>query len=121
MLQIYFQLGEPRRCLATIEQRDLVSAEVIGELFQLLSNNAHIGLEKDSFANKFYAVILAGQCLFSLQQYDDCVSLLNPLLSDSHIKYANGPGSTLLNAARTVGLLQVNPLACALATIDTEG
>lgn len=79
--------GEHRRCLAILEQKGLLSASIIRSLSDSLrpttvSNlhdlNESITVKCDNF--NLIAIQLAAQCLFSLEQYEDCISLLDPLL-----------------------------------------
>ena len=92
---IYFQCfylqNQPRRCLAALEQRGLLSAHNTQLLSETLLSLASITLIRDSdgagiisgsnFTDLVSAFQLAARCLFSLEEYEDCVTLLGPLVS----------------------------------------
>ena len=76
---------EPRRCLAALEHKELLSAHVIADLSDVLSPNKTLGgpstlAPPASFYDYMQGVLLAAQCLMSLEQYEDCINLLDPLL-----------------------------------------
>ena len=75
----YLHGGEPRRCLAALEQRGLLSAtdlQNVSEALHPLSKNKSIMIDKTVLS----AINLASQCLLTLEQYDDCIALLDPLI-----------------------------------------
>ena len=80
--------GEPRRCLAALEHKGMLGAQVITDLSELLapkslSDGAEAEAEAEVpvfFFDYLGAVHLAAQCLLELEQYEDCVHLLDPLL-----------------------------------------
>jgi anaphase-promoting complex subunit 6 len=73
--------GEPRRCLAVLEHKGLLSAKAITNLSDVLSPKAHSTIIPIIFYDFLDAIHLAAQCLFSLEQHDDCVHLLDPIMS----------------------------------------
>ena len=81
----FFLSGEPRRCLAVLEQKQLLSANLISYLADIV--NPQNG-KNENYDVKFLqnvslhleAIQLAAQCLFSIEQYDDCSILLEPLI-----------------------------------------
>ena len=92
----YLLSGEHRRCLAILEQKGLLSASIIRGLSDSIRpttvNNLHDLSENISAKCDHINLIgiqLAAQCLFSLEQYEDCISLLDPLLiTDDEANYA---------------------------------
>ena len=52
----------------------------MAELGQLLSGSTINATSRDNFLNQICAVELAAQCLYRLEEYEDCVSLLQPLV-----------------------------------------
>lgn len=75
----YLLGGEPRRCLAALEQRGLLSAtdlQNVSEALHPLSKNKSITIDKHVLS----AINLASKCLLTLEQYDDCIALLDPLI-----------------------------------------
>ncbi len=79
----FYQCGEYRRCLAALEQESLLTIEAIrhthdcisldltttAELRKTFDYDAHVG-----------ALLLAAQCLCAVEQYDDCILLLEPFI-----------------------------------------
>ena len=103
----FYLQHQPRRCLAALEQRGLLSAQNTQLLSEALvngigsssgiydSHNASIRapgisssssssssppLDMSNLLDLIAAFQLASQCLFSLEQYDDCVALLEPFV-----------------------------------------
>ena len=103
----FYLQHQPRRCLAALEQRGLLSAQNTQLLSEALVNgigssggnydihNASIHapgisssssssssppLDMSNLLDLIAAFQLASQCLFSLEQYDDCVALLEPFV-----------------------------------------
>lgn len=83
----YLLSGEHRRCLAILEQKGLLSASIIRGVSDSIRPTAVINLQdlNESSTVKcehinLVGIQLAAQCLFSLEQYEDCISLLDPLL-----------------------------------------
>ena len=74
--------GEPRRCLATLEHKGLLAAQAMTSLSSALSPRViqRVATVPTTLYCHLDAVHLAAQCLLSLEQYDDCVHLLDPLL-----------------------------------------
>ena len=91
MLQCFYLQNQPRRCLAALEQRGLLSAHntqlLSGALltvadFPVYSHESDTGpLSGSNFTDLVAAFQLAARCLFSLEEYEDCVTLLGPLVS----------------------------------------
>jgi tetratricopeptide (TPR) repeat protein len=87
--QCYYLQNQPRRCLAALEQRGLLSAHNTQLLStSLLTSNSDsllstetTPLSRSDFIDLVSAFQLAARCLFSLQEYEDCVTLLGPLVS----------------------------------------
>ena len=80
----YFSTGEPRRSLAVLEHKGLLSAQLIHELSQVLSPRS-LQSESQTPQGELLQSILSGlhlaaQCLFSLEQYSDCIHLLEPII-----------------------------------------
>ena len=87
--QTYFSSGEHRRCLAVLEHKGLLSAYYINELSAVLlpdlsgpsiSSSGSKGTPLAVLQDILSALHLATQCLFALEQYSDCVHLLEPVL-----------------------------------------
>ena len=101
----FYLQHQPRRCLAALEQRGLLSAQNTQLLSEALVNgigsssndipNASVhapGISSSSSSSSsppldmanlldlIAAFQLASQCLFTLEQYDDCVALLEPFV-----------------------------------------
>ena len=81
--------NQPRRCLAALEQRGLLSAHntqllsatLLTSDLDSLQNSENSTLSRGDFIDLVSAFQLAARCLFSLQEYEDCVTLLGPLVS----------------------------------------
>ncbi len=90
LARCYLASNEPRRCLAALERRELLSAQIIGDLSDTLSPTHALGDGDDMghvsspppalFFLHMQGVMLAAQCLVTLEQYEDCTLLLDPLL-----------------------------------------
>lgn len=100
----YFNNGEPRRCLAVLEHKGLLSAQCINDLSLALSPRAPSSSNKTvtilhDLQNILSAIHLAAQCLFNLEQHGDCIHLLEPIIffdrNDKTIE------STAVDRART--------------------
>jgi len=79
----YFSIGEPRRCLAVLEHKGMLSAQYIHELSLVLSpraSHSESGLPSEDLHNILSSIHLAAQCLFNLEQYNDCIHLLESLI-----------------------------------------
>ena len=80
----YFMSGEPRRCLAVLEHKGLLSAQFIHDLSLVLSPRSPLAESQlaasEDMQNVLSGIHLAAQCLFNLEQYNDCIYLLDPLL-----------------------------------------
>ena len=91
MLQCFYLLNQPRRCLAALEQRGFLSAHNTQLLSDALLTVADIpvyGNESDAgplsgskYTDLVAAFQLAARCLFPLDEYEDFVTLLGPLIS----------------------------------------
>jgi hypothetical protein len=86
----YFQSGEYRRCVAVLEQSGLLSAQTLSEVGEYLhpSNDddnklATANIESFSLFEKINAIQLGARCLMVLEEYDDCINLLDSLLLTS--------------------------------------
>ena len=79
----YQLAGEPRRCLASLEHNGMLAAQVITDISTVLSPSES-PVAPDSIHPTFFdylnGIHLAAQCLFSLEQYDDCINLLEPIV-----------------------------------------
>ena len=93
-LQCFYLQNQPRRCLAALEQRGLLSAhntQLLSEMLLTtssapvlngLSDNDESSICSGSnFIDLVSAFQLAARCLFSLEEYEDCVTLLGPLIA----------------------------------------
>jgi len=85
----HYHNEQPRRCLAILEQKGLLSAHIVKSLGHLLQNDGQHSTVSDISAglsspqqqqHHLDALYLAAQCLFKLDQFEDCASLLQPLL-----------------------------------------
>ena len=91
----FYLNGETRRCLAFLENKGLLSAGLIRTLSLAIRpsephpspmNGYNIGRDVGhddvvgSLEEKLAAVQLASQCLFSLEQYEDCLLLIDPII-----------------------------------------
>ena len=78
--------GEHRRCLATLEHRGLLAADNILQITRCLSISVtnEIASLSDMQDTKdiLSAVQLAANCLLSLKEYQDCLTLLSPITSE---------------------------------------
>lgn len=86
---------EKRRCLGMLEQLGYLNAASIQQLRDGPSNTNTFTRSDDIIS----AVLLAAQCLFDVEQYEDCVTLLDPLLGNDkqqhHSNKLNTIGSSL--------------------------
>lgn len=78
--------GEHRRCLATLEHRGLLAADNILQITRCLNigggnDRAGLGSMQD-IKDILSAVQLAANCLLSLKEYQDCLTLLSPITSE---------------------------------------
>lgn len=93
-MQCFYLQNQPRRCLAALEQRGLLSAhntQLLSEMLLTASlspvSMGFLGKDESSicsgsnFADLVSAFQLAARCLFSLEEYEDCVTLLGPLVA----------------------------------------
>ena len=78
----YLSGGEPRRCLAALEQRGLLSANDLQNVSDALNPISTTTRKNKPIIDKniLSAINLAAQCLLTLEQYDDCIALLDPLI-----------------------------------------
>lgn len=90
----YYQAGEPRRCLAVLEQKGLLSAEALNELHEVLrpfnipinnninskSSSSPAILLSKTMIDHLNAVHLASKCLLAVDEVDDCLALLEPIV-----------------------------------------
>jgi hypothetical protein len=95
--------GEQRRALVVLEQKGLLSATEVTEVGQGLAS----GLSGDNSEkyDRIEAVAIAGRCLINLSQYEDCLSLLQPLIHVADDESSAAEITRLLSAARTAGAL----------------
>jgi len=91
----YYQAGEYRRCLAFLEHKGMLSAEIIQSIINVLNPSSHATINSNgsiimddssvydakSLLDRISAVQLAAQSLLVLEEYDDCLQLLNPLIA----------------------------------------
>lgn len=78
--QCYFRDSQYRRCLAILEQKGYLSAAVVLDLGKRLSGITTSAISPIDFQEQISAVALAVQCLYRLEEYEDCVSLIQPLV-----------------------------------------
>lgn len=109
--------GEPRRCLSVLEQKEYLSVEATAEVLKLLNQTANDDFSQSQLVGlikNLSILTLAAQCLFKLNQCNDCCLLLNPLLkyqSEScEIREVEIP--FLIQKASDLNLFQINPLSC---------
>lgn len=80
----FFRNGEHQRCIAALEYNQLLNAIDIKQLSEHLSPKIQ-GRDGQpmslSMQEKLSAILLAAQCLQSLGKYDDCVMLLEALVT----------------------------------------
>lgn len=111
-IQCFYRGGQYRRCLAILEQKGYLSATVVVDLGRwLLINSVQTSSEElDNFKERICGIELAAQCLYSLEQYEDCVSLLQPLvpldLGDNIVERLE----TMFH--KSSNRTDVNPLSC---------
>jgi hypothetical protein len=88
----FFAKREYRRCLGALEQSDLLHSQgilQIADLFNPDPNSTSIDSNQITAINTLEtrhinileALLLASQCLIELEQYEDCVHLVEPLLT----------------------------------------
>lgn len=87
-----FATGECSRCIAVLESFGLLSAQVIEYLHCVVTSKSaeserrkreiHTELEANEFWDKLAAVNLACRCLCAMSQYEDCLSLMDPLIGN---------------------------------------
>lgn len=93
----FFCGGEPRRCLAILEKMNFLSASLIDAIAfeinpELSDKQLNVPRKEITLDLKVHleAIRLAAQCLFAINQYEDCLTLLVPLVSleedDSELK-----------------------------------
>lgn len=82
----FFAAGEYNRSLAVLEHEGLLSAQRIAEVSDLLLPTS-ADLFSDGFTDDvkiqlwgLQAIHLAAKCLISLEQHEDCVNLIEPVL-----------------------------------------
>jgi len=75
----YFRDGQPRRCLAILEQKGLLSANVVRMMGVWMRGGEAVSATA-TYLSQIAALALAAQCLVSIEQHEDCVSLLEPVL-----------------------------------------
>jgi hypothetical protein len=84
----FYLNGEPRRCLAILEQKQLLSATLISYLADIINPQSTV-MQDDNIQNSslmrsiclhLEGIQLAAQCLFVIDQFDDCSALLEPLI-----------------------------------------
>ena len=83
----FFLNGESRRCLACIEAKGFLNIENIHLLTELFPDK---NLTADS--NEHYLLVslsIASKSLFNLDQYEDCIVLLGPILQKAENLYLN--------------------------------
>ena len=102
----YNQNGEYRRCLAVLEHKGILSAQVFSELSDAICLK-DVQTSKSTQARLLVwlsGVHLASLCLFSLEQYEECLDLLQPFFSV--IEEEDNPSTsninTLIENARAV-------------------
>lgn len=84
------------------------------------SNDEFCGIEKVIIENvslKLYTFSIAGDCLFSLSKFEDCLSLLNPFLSINEEN--NKTKADFINSLKS-HTLSLNPLACKFLEINDD-
>ena len=74
--QCFHIAGDNRRCLVALEYRNLLSADRIVTLTKNMKSGP---LTEDDVAC-LEAVKLAADCLFTLDQHNDCLLLLEPII-----------------------------------------
>ena len=84
----FYLNGEPRRCLAILEQKQLLSATLISYLADVVNPQSTFAdddcVQYHSFVRSIClhleGIQLAAQCLYIIEQFDDCSALLEPLV-----------------------------------------
>lgn len=80
----YFHNGEYRRCIASLEQGGFLATEAIRSVYECFHNEEfqQVGnvLQKFDVTLAVDAMLLAAQCLFAIDQFDDCILLLEPFV-----------------------------------------
>lgn len=80
LAQCYYDNGEPRRCLSLLERKGMLSHQriaSIAEYVKPLQFSIVSVPPTDDILVSLKSVLLAAQCLFLLEQYDDCITLLS--------------------------------------------
>jgi hypothetical protein len=86
----YFYSGQYRRCLAVLEQSGLLSAQILSEISAIIHPSDHACSSVSNFIaqfssddrlfDKINAVHLGAKCLLALEEYEDCIGLLDTVL-----------------------------------------
>lgn len=78
----YKRNREPRRALAVLEHRGFLSSRSIEELCRMLDMDqlASLSEAQANLCTHLDALLLAAECLLEIEQHEDCVSLLQPLV-----------------------------------------
>lgn len=99
----YFLANEKRRCLGVLEQLGYLNLEEGSIPFY--ENNSEGSVDQLLFACS--ANLLAAQCLFDLEQFEDCVALLDPFMItiDSRIISDKGLSSLRLEPSSSEGMV----------------
>lgn len=125
--------GESRRCLAVLEHHGVLAAEKISylssilthnlqdEVSALMNNNSNEGESELAGLNFTLQVVhMAARCLYSLNQYEDCVNLLEPLLADGTNETTDNDLSDMMrNDKRTLMIARAQEF-CYLSSSDSD-
>jgi hypothetical protein len=84
LARCFFQNGEHRRCLASLEQSQFLSAAFIKSIFERIrfstGSAEFIPQESSSLRLGIDALLLASQSLFATEQLEDCLTLLESFI-----------------------------------------
>ena len=79
----FFRGNEFRRCLAALEQRSMLSAEIMQQVSNAITtakgNSNNVWPNCETIPCYITGILLAAQSLFQLEQYEDCLILLESM------------------------------------------
>lgn len=93
----FFLTDEKRRCLGILEQMGFLGAEAIQAVREM----------SPGYIDYLSAILLAAQCLHDLEQYDDCIALIDPVVGNEKFKagqiFASGGTNTFASLYLVLG------------------